>query len=340
LEKTSPGEDARRFLAGDGPQDQDIILEETAKRARSELVDGQRSNPFGRFFTWLGSLQLLQSIKRTSYDDEPVTLEDEQVTKRLIGDDTSEISTAKPFFNFVRRRQKRSRSILKITPDVQEDTNLNPPQAEPIEIVEPDLEQMRATAIEGYDPELPDNLGKHHLAFARLREWFRRLTLSQKMAILLGTLLVLGICIFTIVLVSNRLFHTPESPVVDNLNSLTPIPTSVLLPDGQTFTLRMGTVTDGSWTPKGAEWLAGTEVPRWLALPWNDRLESAVLAYKINAPISLHMSNGDILVYRFESALEIPKGGMSAFHANTTDLLIILAKPGASTTRLVLVAGP
>jgi hypothetical protein len=339
LEKSSPEEDARKYLAGDKPQDQDIILEETADRARSELVDSQRSDLFERIFTWLGRRNILPSLKRNSFENEPVILEDEQVSKRLIGGDTSEVPVEKSILNFAGRKQRRPRSIKKTAPELQVEASPIPSQAEPIEIVEPDLEQLRATAIEGYEPELSDNLGKPHLLYARLREWFRYLTLFQKMAILMGTLLVLGLGIYAVVLVSTRSFHSSESPMVGNLNSTTPIPSSVLLPDGQIFSLKVGTVTDGSWTPKGAEWLAGTEVPRWLALPWSNSLESTALSYKVNAPISLHMSNGDTLVYRFESALEIPRGGMGAFHANTTDLLIILSKPGAST-RLVLVAGP
>ena len=114
--------------------------------------------------------------------------------------------------------------MKKTAPELQAEASPIPSQAEPIEIVEPDLEQLRATAIEGYEPELSDNLEKPHLLYARLREWFRYLTLFQKMAILMGTLLVLGLGIYAVVLVSTRSFHSSKSPVVGNLNSTTPIP--------------------------------------------------------------------------------------------------------------------
>jgi hypothetical protein len=342
LDNTSEEEDARRFLLGDKPKNLDINLEDTGHDVRSDLQESHRTDLFHRISARLRGSGLLPSIKKTPEETGPVTLEDDQVVKRLVGEATPETPVAKPLFGVFRARRRRTRSTSQPAQDlqgVQEDANRTPLKAEKTEIAEPNLDQLRATAIEGYDPDAPNKPGEKRAALARLRDWFGGLPLWQKMTFLVGTLVVLGLVIYGIVNVSSRLFVPVESTPYANLNPSAPIPSSVVLPDGQTFALGLGEVTHGSWTPKGAEWLVGTEVPRWLALPWNEGLESAVRAFKNNAPISLKMSNGDMLAYHFESIQEIPRDGMSTFRANTASLLIILSKPGAST-RLVIFAGP
>ena len=339
LDQTSVEEDARRFLSGNGAEDQepvDTVLEETGNRARTDLVERHGPELFSRISARLRGSQ--PTIK-TPVENEPVALEDDQVAKRLIGDATPVAPEVKAFSNFLRRKPRYSQSVSQPAPEIQEESAPIAPQPERQEIPDPDFDLVRATAIEGYNPDALNSSGEPRTGLARLREWFKRLNGFQKLAFLLGTLVVLGLGIYLIVIFSSRLSPSVKPSSNANLNLSGPIPSSVVFPDGQAFALGLGTVTNKTWAPKGAEWLVGTEVPRWLALPWDARLESSFRSYQVYAPINLHMSNGDILVYHFESIQEISREEMNTFHANTTDLLIILSKPGAST-RLVIVAGP
>jgi hypothetical protein len=84
--------------------------------------------------------------------------------------------------------------------------------------------------------------------------------------------------VVVVVIVSLIMFNVyqqsrPQPPTqVSNL----PYPSSVSLPGGWSFQLGRGTLQNGKWDPQGAEWLEGTEVCRWIALPWSRQLEAVV----------------------------------------------------------------
>ncbi len=89
-----------------------------------------------------------------------------------------------------------------------------------------------------------------------------------------------------------------------------PYPTTVGLPGGWQFNLGRGALTsDGSWNPAGAEWLQGTEVCRWVALPWSRQLEAVVRTLNPDDPIELGMSNNDRLTYNVYSVQADEPGG-------------------------------
>lgn len=326
--------------------DQENLPEEPANSARTDMpAEGHRLGISGRFSAWLRESHILPQKRKPSVEEEIAPLEDGQVTQRLIGEAVPEATKAKPAFVFKPRRRTRSRAVVQPEPEPQKDAGLNTARVSLSEIAEPDLEDLRTTAMQGYTAVAPAEFEKEQPAFTRLLAWFDRLSLLQKMTLLLGTLVTLGLIIFLIVISSPR----SPSPVASGgsnisnpnvyLNPSAPIPTSVVFPDNQKFELGLGTVTNGSWTPKGAEWLVGTEVPRWLALPWTASLESAVRAFKVNGPIQLLMSNGDDVVYRFQSMQELSTEEMGSFHTNTMDLLIVLSRPG-NATHLVILAVP
>jgi hypothetical protein len=284
-------------------------------------------------------------------------LEDEQVSKRLVGETAPKKPIIGSPLKYKKNRLRRSEvKPQQPGPEPQSDVNLVAPQTTKKEVEEPDFDDVRTIATQGYNPSVPEEFEEvkppairrqkwsKWLSFPKkwltiLYEWFNRQNKLKKSGILVGVLLVVGLYVFLIVSFSPRL----PSPVVPTsaitLISPIPIPASVVLPDGQSFSLGLGTPENGSWTPKGAEWLKGTQVPCWLALPWNKGLESAVRAYKVDNQIQLHMSNGDILYYRFQSVQELSPEEMGTFHTNTTDLLIVLSRPNASTL-LIIVAVP
>jgi hypothetical protein len=124
------------------------------------------------------------------------------------------------------------------------------------------------------------------------------------------------------------------------LPSDVPYPTAVGLPGGWQFALGKGSLTaDGSWNPAGAEWLQGTEVCRWVALPWSRQLEAVIRTLNPDDPIELGMSNNDKLTYNVYSVHQMSPAEMLKLDSNKPCLLIVLAEPDAEK-RWVLTALP
>lgn len=127
-----------------------------------------------------------------------------------------------------------------------------------------------------------------------------------------------------------------ETPVVE---SNLPYPTSVSLPGGWSFNLGRGTLQDGRWNPQGAEWLEGTEVCRWVALPWSRQLEAVIRTLNPDDPIELVMSNNDRLIYKVYSVRQLSSEEMLDLDTRTPCLLVVLAEAD-SDSRWVLTALP
>lgn len=108
-----------------------------------------------------------------------------------------------------------------------------------------------------------------------------------------------------------------------------PYPTAVSLPGGWTFDLSRGMLTDGKWNPSGAEWLEGTEVCRWVSLPWSRQLEAVVRTLNPDDSIELMMSNGDRLAYDVYSTHRMNSEEMQELDKNVPCLLIILTEDEA-----------
>ncbi|HEY3475330.1 MAG TPA: hypothetical protein VGK56_12015 [Anaerolineales bacterium] len=118
-----------------------------------------------------------------------------------------------------------------------------------------------------------------------------------------------------------------------------PYPTSVSLPGGWTFALGRGAVQAGKWEPQGAEWLEGTEVCRWVSLPWSLQLEAVIRTLDQDDPIELAMSNNDKLVYNVNSVYQMTPEEIQQLDSNSPCLLIILTQ-SESEKRWVLTALP
>lgn len=128
----------------------------------------------------------------------------------------------------------------------------------------------------------------------------------------------------------------PATAVVDpNL----PFPTSISLPGGLNFSLGKGALKDGAWNPRGPEWLEGTEVCRWVAIPWSRQLEAVIRTLNPDDPIELVMSNNDRLVYKVYSIRELSTEEMQNLPTDSPCLLLVLAKAD-SDMRWVLTALP
>jgi hypothetical protein len=130
----------------------------------------------------------------------------------------------------------------------------------------------------------------------------------------------------------------PQGPVVEEVSNL-PFPTSVSLPGGWSFNLGRGALDNGQWNPNGAEWLQGTEVCRWVALPWSRQLEAVIRTLNQDDPIELGMSNNDILTYNVYTIRQMSPEEMQELDSNSPCLLIVLAEP-ETEERWVLTALP
>jgi hypothetical protein len=114
------------------------------------------------------------------------------------------------------------------------------------------------------------------------------------------------------------------TPTLTPVPSDIPYPVRVVLPGDWRIDLRKGRVVDGIWDPQGAEWLEGTEISRWVALPWSEQIEAVVRTFKRGDEVGLVMSNYDILTYRVDSIEEMNFEGLQSLDNRTPGLLLIL----------------
>lgn len=127
------------------------------------------------------------------------------------------------------------------------------------------------------------------------------------------------------VLLYNAYQESLPEPVATEVVNL-PYPTSLTLPGGLSFGLGRGALKDGEWNPGGPEWLEGTEICRWVAIPWSRQLEAAIRTMTQEDTIQLSMSNNDKLTYTVYSIREMTFAEIQELDSNTPCLILILAK--------------
>lgn len=130
-----------------------------------------------------------------------------------------------------------------------------------------------------------------------------------------------------------------QSRPVPTVNPNLPFPTSMSLPGGLNFTLGKGTLKDGQWNPQGPEWLEGTEVCRWVAIPWSRQLEAVIRTLSPDDQLELVMSNNDRLLYKVYSVQQLSNEELQELPSDSPCLLLVLAKADTET-RWVLTALP
>jgi hypothetical protein len=70
--------------------------------------------------------------------------------------------------------------------------------------------------------------------------------------------------------------------------------------------------------------LIGTEISRWVALPWSLQLEAVLRTLKADDQIELTMSNSDVLVFNVYSIQEMTMEQLLALDTKTPGLLVVL----------------
>ena len=192
---------------------------------------------------------------------------------------------------------------------------------------EKDAEEIRDLALEEFSEEPVEEIDErkeawHNFFHTPLRQMklLERLVLAVILLASAGLLMWVGIQStggfeqFSTVSPTN----TPDPNV--------PRPINVELPGGWSFNLKKGHLnTAGAWTPFGAEWLEGTEICRWVALPWSTQLEAVLRTLSAGDPIVVRMSNFDELTYYVQSRQKVDATQAAELNLDIPSLLIILS---------------
>jgi hypothetical protein len=214
-------------------------------------------------------------------------------------------------------------------------------QSRPSESENENLTEVRSIALEGdeevfveVESKSPDQLDERLSAMENSLKPYQR-TINFAFAFL--GIIMAAVAAFLIYNAYQRsVVEAKPTPMPSDV----PYPTTVGLPGGWQFNLGRGSLTsDGSWNPTGAEWLQGTEVCRWVALPWSRQLEAVIRTLNPDDPIELGMSNNDRLTYNVYSVRQMSPAEMLKLDSNKPCLLVVLAEPDAEK-RWVLTALP
>lgn len=192
---------------------------------------------------------------------------------------------------------------------------------------EVDFEAFREMALQEYDEtkieveERKAPLQEDVRQTIRELKPFERVLLIAVGILTVGALLASGIYI----IVDSISIPTPTPTVEPNLADIVH-PIRLSLPGGWEFPLGEGRVNEGKWAPASekAEWLVGTEISRWVALPWSLQLEAVLRTLKAGDQIELTMSNFDILVFNVYSIQEMTMDKLLASDPTKPSLLIVL----------------
>lgn len=123
-----------------------------------------------------------------------------------------------------------------------------------------------------------------------------------------------------------RLYQRSLPPPPTEEPALLPYPVGMNLPGGLRFSLGKGKLQEGKWNPRGPEWLEGTEVCRWIAIPHSRQLEAVVRTLTREDQIELVMSNNDTLTYTVSSIDQLTLDEMQARDTSSPCMLLVLAQ--------------
>jgi len=188
-----------------------------------------------------------------------------------------------------------------------------------------DFEAVREVALQEYDETKIEVEERRPPLQEDVRRTIRELRPVERFLLIAVGILTVGALLFSgiFIIVDSISIPTPTPTVEVDLSDIVH-PTRLTLEGGWEFNLGKGRVSDGKWAPQGAEWLVGTEISRWVALPWSLQLEAVLRTLKSGDQIELTMSNFDVLVFNVYSIQEMTMEALLASDATTPSLLIVL----------------
>ena len=200
-------------------------------------------------------------------------------------------------------------------------------------------DEVRAAALEGGDDVFTEGTtGDAEIAQERARAFENSLRPYRQQIYLAVAALGVVLALFVIGIMYTFYARTQQLEPTPNVSNL-PNPVAMTLPGGLNFNLARGAIKDGKWNPSGPEWLTGTEICRWVAIPWSKQLEAVVRTLSPDDAIELVMSNNDRIAYNVYSIQELTLEEMQALDQNTPCLLLVLAEQDAEK-RWVVTAKP
>lgn len=206
-----------------------------------------------------------------------------------------------------------------------------------------EVSSIRQAALEDYVVAPAEEAAEAAPLPRRIRRGWRDMrpidrTLLTGVLALLGVV-VIGLSGYAIGLATGIIGGAPATPPATPTTSFTPYPISLTLPGIPPFPLKTGYVQNGTWNPTGPEWLSGTEVCRWVSLPWNAQREAVIRTLNADDPIQLSMSNYDSVTYKVKSIQQVTLEQIQGLAKDTPCLLVILSNE-KTPTRWVVTAKP
>jgi hypothetical protein len=188
-----------------------------------------------------------------------------------------------------------------------------------------DFDAVRELALQEYDETKIEPEERKPPLREEVRRTLRELKPVERILLIVAGVLTVGVMLFSgIYLIVNSISIPTPTPTaeVDLMDIVHP--TRLSLPGGWEFNLGQGRVSDGKWAPQGAEWLVGTEISRWVALPWSLQLEAVLRTLKSGDQIELMMSNFDVMVFNVYSIQQMTMTELLASDMKTPGLLVVL----------------
>ena len=144
------------------------------------------------------------------------------------------------------------------------------------------------------------------------------------------TFIFVFVSLVMVLLVSASLYRlylrSLPPPPVEEVFQL-PYPVRMNLPGGLSFNLGKGSLDeDARWEPLGPEWLEGTEICRWIAIPYSRQLEAVVRTFNREDQIELVMSNNDTLTYTVNSINQLSLEEMQEIDSGSPCMMLVLAQ--------------
>lgn len=159
--------------------------------------------------------------------------------------------------------------------------------------------------------------------------------------------LTIGLSLVAVILVAivgyfiYQNFNKPPVAVTPTpYQSSTPFPSSIQIPGGWTFPLKVGSLVDGNWNPTEAEWLAGTEVCRAVSLPWSKQLYAVFGTFQTGDGFQLIMNNNDVLNYQVLEVKTIPSSDINIYIGRSSPCLVVELTKTNTDERLVVISEP
>jgi len=190
-----------------------------------------------------------------------------------------------------------------------------------------DFEAVRGLALEDYDETVIEPEERKKPLREEVRQTVRELKPVERFLLYAVGIVTVGVLLFSggFLIVNSISVPTP-TPVATLDLSETVYPTTLTITGGWKFPLGQGRVVDGEWAPKNdkAEWLVGTEISRWVALPWTLQLEAVLRTLNTDDQFELTMSNFDVLTFNVYSIQEMTMEELLATDPTRPALLVVL----------------